>query len=188
MKNIKNILKTILMTIPLISSVQAAGKSAITIEPVVGYERVQKLVPTPHSNDRLIYGVRGSYGMSILAVEAEVTQGRDTESFPNEDLTIKEVATNAKIGLRSSIVNTRLIRWYLRAGGHARQSEITTTELGVTTVVEPGIRISPYAGTGLVFNFNNTFKLNAGVTVIFTGKPKGSDREYQSTLGFAIKI
>ena len=32
------------------------------------------------------------------------------------------------------------------------------------------------------------FTVNGGVTVIFTGEPRGSDREYQSTLAFGVRI
>ncbi len=39
------------------------------IEPVIGYERVQKLVPTPHTSDRLVYGARAWLGFPLVAVE-----------------------------------------------------------------------------------------------------------------------
>lgn len=166
----------------------AAGKEYLNVGPVVGYERVQKISPTPHTTDRLVYGVRATYGPPLLSAEAEVTQGKDTESFPLRDLTIKETATNVKLGIKSNFLRTKFITTYLRAGGHARKSEIETTESGITTTDEPAIYISPYAGTGLTVNLLNKFKLNLGVTAIFTGKPKGSDREYQTTFGFSVNI
>ena len=187
MKKITFILSTFLIFYSTSLFAQRSG-SNFSIEPIVGYERVQKLVPTQHTKDRLIYGVRATWGPSLLALEAEITQGKDAEDFPDDNLSIKEVATNAKLGIRSSILNTKFIRWYARAGGHARQSEITTTQSGVTTTKKPAVKVSPYAGTGFGFNFNNAVRINAGLTVIFTGEPKGSDREYQTTLGFAIKI
>lgn len=158
------------------------------IEPVVGLERVQKIEPTPHTKNRFIYGIRMNYGPPIFSAEAEVTQGKDSESFPLQSLSIEETVTNAMLGVRSSFHFGNLLQWYLRLGGHARKSEVSRTENGVTTTRDPAVYLSPYAGTGLSINLLNAFSLNAGYTVLFTGKPKGSDREYQTTLGFSVRI
>lgn len=167
---------------------QTRGSSLLSVEPIVGYERVQALLPEPHTKDRLIYGLRVSFGPPILSIEAEATQGSDTESFPSDNLEVKESVTNGMVGLKSSIFNGQFLRWYIRAGGHARKTKIETTLLSVTTTEEPDLKISPYAGTGLTFRFGSMFTLNAGITAIFTGEPNGSDREYQTTLGFSIRI
>lgn len=167
---------------------QGSEASYFKLEPIIGYERVQKFEPTPHSKSRLIYGLRASYGPPILTAEAEVTQGKDDESFPDRNLTIEEKATNLMVGLRSSFNFGGMISWYLRAGGHARKNEYTRVENGVSTVREPAVYLSPYAGTGASLNLMNNLTANAGITVIFTGRPKGSDREYQTTLGFGVKI
>lgn len=172
----------------LTSTTSALAKSTFTAGPIVGYERVQKISPTPHTKSRLVYGLKALYGIPILSAEAELTQGKDTESFPEQDLTIDESVINAKLGIRSHIIRSKFITTYLRAGGHARKSEIERTEAGVTTTSEPAIRISPYAGAGLSINIFNKVRANLGLTAIFTGHPRGSDREYQTTLGFSIKI
>ena len=164
-----------------------SSKGNVQVVPLVGYERVQKVTPTPRSVDRAFVGVRLIYGPPLLAAEAEVTRSSDTENLPASDFKEEEESYAAKLGLRSSF-NFLLFRWYLRAGGHARKSEITRTQNGVTTVLEPGIKISPYAGTGLSFRVANHFFLSAGVTAIFTGEPKGSDREYQTSLGFGMRF
>ncbi|WP_372656287.1 hypothetical protein [Halobacteriovorax sp.] len=184
----KKITLPIFVSLLFPSALLANTKGNLTIGPIVGYERVQKISPTQHTKDRLIYGVRAVYGPPLLSAEAEVTQGKDTESFPDQDLTIKETATSAMVGLRSNFLRTKVLTTYIRAGGHARKSEIETTEAGVTTTREPAVTISPYAGAGLSVNLLNKFRLNLGVTGIFTGKPKGSDREYQTTLGFTVNI
>ena len=185
MKKINLLLLSFLFTTNLFA---ANSKGLLSIEPIVGYEQVQTLAPTPHSKNRLIYGLRAIYGFSFLAAEAELTQGNDTESFPVDDLTIKESVINAKLGIRSNFINTQFFNSYLRAGGHARQSEIETTDAGVTTVEKPAVKISPYAGAGFGLRINNMFRFNLGITAIFTGEPKGSDRDYQTTAGFSIKI
>ncbi len=158
------------------------------LEPIIGYERVQKIEPTAHTKSRLIYGLRASYGPPIFSVEGEVTQGKDDESFPDRNLTIEEKVTNMMLGIRSSFNLASTLTWYLRGGGHARKSEYTRTENGVSSEREPAVYTSPYAGTGLTINLFNKLTANAGITVIFTGRPRGSDREYQTTLGFGIKL
>lgn len=167
---------------------QKRDTSYFKLEPIVGYERVQKFEPTSHTKSRLIYGLRASYGPPILAAEAEVTQGKDDESFPEQDLKIEEKVTNLMLGLKSSFNLGSMLTWYLRAGGHARKSEYTRTEAGVSTTRDPAVYASPYAGTGATINLFDKLTANAGITVIFTGRPQGSDHEYQTTLGFGIKI
>ncbi len=184
----KKITLLLFLSLSIPSTMAASSKGNLTIGPIVGYERVQKISPTPHTKDRLFYGIRAVYGPPLLSAEAEITQGKDTESFPERDLTIKETATSAMVGLRSNFLRTKFLTTYIRAGGHARKSEVETTEAGVTTTREPAVSVSPYAGAGLNINLMNKFTLNLGITAIFTGKPKGSDSEYQTSLGFTVNI
>jgi hypothetical protein len=165
-----------------------AQSSFFSLEPIVGYERVQALLPEPHTKDRLIYGLRASLGPRLLAIEVEATQGKDTESFPDDDLTISETAINAMVGLKSVPLYGRFIKWHIRAGGHARKVTRESTEAGVKTTTEPDIAISPYAGTGLSFTLGPMFTLSAGITAIFTNEPLATEPEYQTTLGFSIRI
>ncbi|MFG1493986.1 outer membrane beta-barrel protein [Halobacteriovorax sp. GFR7] len=155
----------------------------LEIEPVVGYERVQKILPTPHTSSRLFYGLRANYGPKYLSLEAEVTQAKEDESF-DTGVDISDNSTNYMLGLRSSFNVGRALNWYLRAGAHARDSKYERTEAGVTTTVEPATYVNPYAGTGLAINLMNVFTLNAGMNVIFTD----DEHEYQSSLGFGIRI
>lgn len=160
----------------------------LRVEPVVGYERAQKIFPEPRTKNRFYYGFRAHYGPSLLSIEAEVTQARDNESFPDRDLELKETSTTAMLGVRSNIINGALLNWYLRAGGHARRVDQTRIESGVSTTYDPAIRVSPYAGTGLVFKLGQYFHLNAGSTIVFTGYPDSRSREYRHSLGFTFRI
>ncbi len=166
---------------------KAFGSGALKITPIVGYERVVKVSPVQKTKTRMVYGLNLMFGPSYLSAEAEVTKSEDSETLYEQDLTEKEESTAAKLGLRSSF-NLGILNWYLRAGAQARQSKYTTTTAGVTTVREPAIYVSPYAGTGFNFNLFGNLFANGGITVIFTGRPKGSDREYQTTLGFGVRI
>lgn len=160
----------------------------LRIVPIVGYERVQKVTPTPRTKDRFYYGLRAVYGVPLLSAELQATQAKDTEILNDGDLTIKETANTGMLGIRSSFSHQSMLSTFLRAGGHARQSEIEQTENGVTTTTKPAVYLSPYAGTGLTLRLGQIFSLNAGITVIFTGRPKGDDYDYQTDLGFNINF
>lgn len=190
MKMTKLILLTSLL-LPSLSFAQNFGRISrdnLTVEPIVGYERVQKIEPTARTTNRFYYGVRASYGIPLLSAEAEITRAEETERFYEEDLKIEETSTTLMLGVRSNFNHQGMIGAYLRAGGHARKSEIEKTQDGVKTSDDPAVRLSPYAGTGLNIRLARYFSLNAGVTVIFTGEPKGSDKEYRTSLGFRINI
>ncbi len=175
------------MTLPLSAPLFAATGASLNITPVVGLERVVKISPVRTTKTRAILGARASYGVPLLRLEAQVTRSQDTETLPERDLSEEEETYTGMLGIRSSF-NMAFVNWYLRAGGHARKTEYTRTEADVTTTREPAIYVSPYAGTGLNINVMGNFFVNAGITVIFTGRPKGSDRDYQSTLSFGVKI
>lgn len=189
MKRIYIILTIFILTLSKASAVVSLpmGSGALRITPIVGYERVVKVSPVQKTKTRMVYGVNLTFGPSYLSAEAEVTQSKDSETLYEDDIKEEEESTAAKLGLRSSF-NLGVLNWYLRAGAQARQSKYTTTTAGVTTVREPAIYVSPYAGTGFNFNLFGNLFANGGITVIFTGRPKGSDREYQTTLGFGVRI
>ena len=153
----------------------------------MGLERIQKISPVAKTKTRTVVGVNVLYGPSFLSAEAEVTRSEDSETLYEEDIKETEESIAAKLGVRSSF-NLSFLSWYLRAGAQARKSTYTTTTAGVTTTREPAIYVSPYAGTGFNFNLMGNLFANGGITVIFTGRPKGSDREYQTTLGFGVRI
>lgn len=157
---------------------------ALEFHPIIGYEKVHKTYPTEHTNSRLIYGLRVLVGPKILSAEIEGTTGEDTETFPDQNIKVKEKVYNGMLGLRSG-VDLGLLSVFARAGGHVRKQEVEKTENGVTTIEKPSARISPYAGAGLMFG-SGPLKANAGVTAIFTDRPNNGDIEYQYTLGLGL--
>ncbi len=181
----KRITTTLLTLLSL--NLWAADKSDLKISPIVGLERIQKLSPVVKTKTRTVVGVNIQYGPSFLSAEAEVTRSEDSETVYEQDLKETEESLAAKLGIRSNF-NLAFLSWYFRAGGQARKSTYTTTTAGITTTREPAVYVSPYAGTGFNFNLMGNLFANGGITVIFTGRPKGSDREYQTTLGFGIRI
>src|SRR5687767_3267052 len=96
------LLIAVAVSAPLLAvSYAEAAPFGLGIEPIIGYERVQKVLPTQHTKDRLIYGARLTLGIPLLSAEAEFTRGTDTENFPSDDLTIKDTDDKLKLGLRS---------------------------------------------------------------------------------------
>src|SRR4051812_25574505 len=89
---------------PLLSSgALAAPPVAITVEPIIGYERVQKLVPQRHSRDRLTYGARARAGIPAVSAELEFTRAEDTEDFSGQALSrVKDQDDRLKLGVVSS--------------------------------------------------------------------------------------
>ena len=184
-----SILNKILVISILLTSLSAQAKETrFHWQPIVGLERVQKIEPAGETKDRFIYGLRMNYGLPVLSAEFEISQGKDTENFSERNLTIKESTTNLMLGLRSSYQLAQSIYFYLRAGAHGRRNERERIENEVSTKTTPAVYLNPYAGTGLSIHVMEMLSINAGVTVIFTGQPRGSEREYQTSLGFTLKV
>jgi hypothetical protein len=178
-----------LLCLPLFFSTKSlakGGKGNLLIQPIIGLETVKKWTPTVRTVTRTVVGARAIYGPPLLSAEAEVTRAQDDEYLYEQDMKIEEESYAAKLGVRTSI-GIPFVRFFIRGGGQARQRKIKETQAGVVTNNEPAIRTSPYAGAGLSINLMGIF-VNAGYTAIFTGKPKGSDYEHQTTLGIGMRF
>ncbi len=162
----------------------------VRIEPVVGYEREQKFTPTPHTKDHLFYGARLLFGPPLISLEGEYIQSDDKESFPNDSLEIKTKSEKFKAGIRSGLRLGPILTWYLRGGyqGSRRHIETTDTSTGSTDVKNTVFKVDPYAGTGFRIHLLSNISVAGDFTVVFTDEPNKGDREYQSSLGFNLRI
>lgn len=160
----------------------------LQIEPIIGYERVQKLVPTAHTKERMLYGARVTGGIPLVALEGEYTQGTDTESFPSDSLTVKDQDEKLKLGLRSQLRLTSLLSLTGRGGVQAKRNTHTETLSGVSTTTVNPITYKPYAGAALSSRLGGKFELTGGLTVVFNQFPDMSQNEYQATLGFSVRL
>ncbi|MCO4795499.1 MAG: hypothetical protein KC493_17395 [Bacteriovoracaceae bacterium] len=185
MKILQTLILFLIMTPSLANA--KSGKGNLLVQPIVGIETVKKWDPTVRTVTRTVVGARAVYGPPLISAEAEVTRSQDDEYLFETDLKVEEETYAAKLGIRSSFRLVSMLRFYIRGGGQARQRKITETQAGVVTTKEPAIRTSPYAGAGLSVNLMGFF-VNAGYTAIFTGKPKGSDYETQTTLGIGARF
>ena len=176
----------IILGLFITTSTFAKGKGNLLISPIIGLETVKKWTPTVRTVTRTVIGARAVYGPPLLSAEAEVTRSQDDEYLFEQDMKVEEESYAAKLGIRTSI-GLPMLRFYLRGGGQARQRKVTETVAGVVTTREPAIRTSPYAGAGLSVRAAGLF-LNAGYTAIFTGRPKGSDYDHQTTLAIGARF
>jgi len=173
----------------LLFSHAVQAKIGIDIEPIVGYERNQKLTPTPHTNDRFVYGGLVTVGVPLLSAELEYTRGEATESFPLQNLSSKDTTERARVGLRTRLRLSRVFHVYFRAGAEAKRSFRTDTVGATVTTTDEPIQYHPYGGGGLRVRITRAFSLTAGLTVIFNNFPDDLARnEYQTTAGFNIRL
>lgn len=173
-------------------SITARARSSIgfSLEPIIGYDRVQKLTPTAHTTDRLVYGGRLIVGVPLLSVEVEYTRGTDHEDFPTSGLSTKDTADKGKLGVRSSIGLGKLFSFIARAGAQGSRTVHESTSAGVTTRTETPIEYDPYAGAGLRIRFGrrSQISLAADLTAVITDTSDLSKNEYLLTSGFAVHL
>lgn len=174
-----------------ISSAHAQGRAkaggfGLDVQPIFGYERVQKLYPTAHQVSRLMFGARASIGVPLIAAELEYTRGNDTETIAGQ--TIDETDDRVKLGIRSRVSLGSLFFLSARAGGQAKKTTRSVTQAGTTTITNVPLTYHPYAGASVGARLGSLFMLEGGVTVIFTSFPDMSGNEYQGTLGFNVKV
>lgn len=157
----------------------------LDLEPLIGYERVQKFVPTAHTTDRMVYGARMTAGLPLLALEAQYTKAKDTETFT--DLTVTDDTQKAKVGVRAGIQMGGLLRLTVRGGVQAKQNIHTETPDGGTASreTEP-IAYDPYAGGGLRIALGSKIAFTAEVVAVFADWPDMNKNEYETTAGLTI--
>ncbi|MEO5968586.1 MAG: hypothetical protein ABIQ95_01560 [Bdellovibrionia bacterium] len=159
---------------------------AVQIEPIVGYERVQQLLPTPHSVNRLIYGARVSAGLMMISGEAEYTHGVLQEDFP--DLSQTSASDRLKVGLRSGMGLGSLINLSIRGGVQASMTQTAQTVSGVTTTHYTPLRYDPYAGATVRAKLGKNFNATVSVVAVIRDINHMEDNEYQTTAGLAISF
>lgn len=163
----------------------------LDIEPIIGYERVQKLVPTAHTRERLVYGARLTLGIPLVAAELEYTRGQDSESFTSPTLTVTDTTDKLKLGARSTIqLDRRTFSLVARAGVQARRNIHEEDNGVVSTRTEEAIEYDPYAGAGLRVRLGRRSKLHfvADFVVVFNDFNDLSKNEYLLSSGFSLRI
>ncbi len=167
---------------------QAHAMLRTTLEPIVGYERVEKLFPDAHSTNRMFYGGRLTLGSHVFALEAEYTRSQDEETTSATDTSTTSVADKAKVGLRGGIALGRLIRFNLRTGAQAQKGTETMTVGSTTSTENFPISYDPYGGAGFKLMLTPKTSLTAEAVAVFKDFPNMSGNEYQTSAGFSISL
>lgn len=158
----------------------------LEIEPIFGYERVQKLYPSTHQTSRLTYGARAIFVIPLVAAELEYTRGQDTEISGAQ--TVDETDDRIKLGARSRISLGSLLFLTVRGGGQAKRTTRSITQAGVTTTNALPFTYYPYAGAALGGRLGSLISVQGGLTVVFTAFPDMTANEYQATLGMTVRV
>lgn len=158
------------------------------IEPIIGYEMAQKLLPTRHRVSRLTYGGRITAGILLISAELEYTRANDEESYSAPARTIADTDDKLKLGLRSGFGLGRLIRLTARGGVQAQQNKHDETIAGVTRTSYTPVTYNPYAGAELRLRLTNKITASAGVVVVVHDFNDMVQNEYQTTAGFSISL
>ena len=178
--------KTLLLSLWLIwSSFGYALTPTITVEPVVGYERVTKTQPIIYSKDRMLYGVRMIAGIPFISAEAEYTHASDTTSFPILGTDSTDTQDRIKLGIRSTY-RVGFLSVFVRGGGQATRNTYSETIASVTTTTVSPVKYWPYLGGGLRFHMSRNLALTGDIVTIFRNFPNMNDNDYQVTAGLTI--
>ena len=177
---------TFLLSAPAFA--MGSGDLKYDVEPIVGYERVQKFLPTPHTHDRLTYGVRATAGLLMLSAEGEYTRGTDSESFPAQGVDTKDTDDMLKLGLVSQYRLGQLLTAGLRGGVQASKNIHESTANGVLTKTTNPVVYHPYAGFLASASLSTKVALTAGITVVFHDFPSMKQNDYQTSLGLTLQF
>jgi hypothetical protein len=189
MKFIKIIL-ALCLTIGMASTYASSERSNLSISPIIGFERVQQMLPTPTMKTRAIFGAQALYKLPVAALEAEYTHGQNTNDDAGTNTSYKYTDDKLKLGLRGGFGIGQFLSSHLSGGAQATQSKVTKTVNSTTSTSETTTKVNPYVGTGIAVHLLNTFTLSADITVVYkpTSTQGLSDFEYQPALGIGISF
>ena len=158
----------------------------LNIEPVVGYERVEQVLPTVHTVNRLFYGAIVTAGVLMVSLESQYTHAVSQETVSGTD--ISSTGDKVKLGVRSGFKLGSLLSLYLRAGGEASQETTVQTVSGVSTTDYTGVVYRPYAGLGGKANLGSKLFASGDVVAVFRGFSSFSQIDLQATAGFGVRL
>ena len=171
-------------------SLLAKGTEGLSVTPIVGFERIQRTLPTPSMKTRTVVGARAIYRLPITSLEAEYTHGEDDATNSTTNTSYKFVDDKLRLGLRGDFNIASFLSWDLSGGLQAKQTKTTTTVSGSTSTSTTKTSTDPYVGTGVSLHLLNMFSLNADITAVYTptDEPGLKDYELRPTLGFTIRL
>ena len=180
---------TSLITVSAFASSSSSGNN-LSISPIIGVERIQKMMPSPSMKTRTIFGARAVYKFPIVSAEAEYTHGQDSAYDQATSSTYQDTGDKLKLGLVEEFSLGSFMSTHLRGGAQAAQDKLTKTVNGANSTTVTTTKVNPYIGTGVVFHIMQAFSLTADVTVVYIpAKTSGlSDYEVEPSVGFVLSF
>lgn len=165
-------------------------RNRLNITPIIGLERVQKFVPSPHMKTRAIYGVQATYKLPIATLETEYTHAQDTSTDAATSTSYKDVEDKIRVGLRGNFNLSTFLSTYLRGGAQGRKNEQTKTVSNTTTTKSTSSKVQPYVGTGLEIKILQVLSISADLLATYTptDDPNLKDYELQPSVGLNIRF
>lgn len=182
---VKNLIIPIFL-LPINIFAATSGAPLITIGPIYGFETVQAIEPKLHSQSRAYYGLRATVGNGFLQGEAEATQSKKSESFPDDDLKIDDTTNKAKLGLRFNFKMASFLDLFIRSGMQAKQSETTKTLNDTATTKKSAFYSDPYIGSGIRINLAKGISASGDYSIVFSDYPVSNTQEKQASFNISI--
>lgn len=164
------------------------SENNFTIIPIVGFERVQRLLPTATMSTRFIYGAEALYQIPFTTLEAEYTHSQDNAADLATQSNYKFSDDKIKLGIRESANLGSYVSSYIRGGAQVGQSTTTNSTSSGTTTNTTKSKMNPYVGAGIGLHVMQYFSLNASLTCVYvpTSNPALSPYEFEPSIGFSI--
>ena len=152
------------------------------LEPVLGYEFLQRSYPNTHTEGMFFYGARAVAGSQMIAGELLYTHGSASESFATPTLlTADSTRDLIRIGPRTLIPLDHWIKLLVRLGEQASHDSFTYTSSTGSYQDSPKWEFHPYVGGGLIFHFIPELSLDFEGTYILNG-------DFEAGIGFRVYI
>jgi hypothetical protein len=153
----------------------------VLIEPVIGYQSLQRTYPFDHKQGMLTYGLRVVVGTYRLAGEGEFQYGSATENFSNPTVTDNTSFIQARVGARTIVPVIEQLSLIFRLGmeGFHYSNEISNATTTITD--SPAWKFEPYLGAGVNFFLFKSLSLSVEEVYVI-------DTSWETSFGFRLYI
>lgn len=182
-------MKKILMLLLLVPSlVWAQSKRSapedefhLLLEPVIGYQIIERSYPYNHTTGMLLFGGRLVLGSQRLAGEFLYTHGSSSETFSNPQQTVETTRDAFRAGPRTIVPLEQWVSLIFRAGMQGYKDEFSIRSASGTVTSTSGWKYNPYTGVGLILRVFSGLTLDLSGTYIFNG-------DIETSAGFRLYI
>ena len=153
----------------------------VLIEPVIGYQSLERTYPFAHNQGMLTYGVRLVIGTYRLAGEGEFQYGSATENFSNPTVSDETTFYQARVGARTIVPLIEELHLVFRGGleGFHYSNAISN---GTTTLTDsPAWKFEPYVGAGVILYMFKALSLSVEEVYVV-------DTAWETSFGFRLFI